>query len=177
MTGRPPSQQTNVAQQHQMPPMQQQQSQSQTSTLLSPMRLRELLASVAENEAMDPLVETALLRMADEFAMDVVRAAVELTAYRRSSVLAPKDILHVLKSEHGMQIAGWEAELGGLATESTEGGLATPATANTAAQQPRRKSARTTDTNTQQPQPQQQQQQQDVHANRMAKIRQLGHNR
>ena len=115
---------------------------------------------MAENEVMDPLVETALLRMADEFAVDVCKAAVELAAHRRSNVLSVGDVAHVLENDYNICVPGFERDAtasGGAGDETSGGG-----------QGPRRKSARTGADSTTAPQSV------DPHASRMAKLRSHG---
>ncbi len=133
---------------------QQQQQQFQNQPLLSSNSLRALLASVAENETMDPLVESALVRMADEFTADVCKAAVELAAHRRSQVIQPKDVLFVLANDYNIDIPGgaWSED---QQSNEPDGN-----------QHQRRKSTRTTASG---------QPELDVHAARMAKLRQTSY--
>lgn len=96
---------------------------SQQQHLLSTQKLRELLATVStEPETMDTLVESALLRMADEFAADVARAAVEIAAHRRSQVLQAKDLIWVLENDYGMDMPGWNEKPDGQEGKRTKGG-------------------------------------------------------
>lgn len=107
---------------------------------------------------MDPLVETALLRMADEFAVDVCKAAVELASHRRANVLSVKDVAFVLDNDYNITVPGFDVDgaAGGSAVAAGEEGPTTGAGS-------RRKSSRTgTDA------------QVDAHASRMAKLRSHG---
>ena len=84
--------------------------QSQPMPLLTVTKLRELLSSVAgASEQMDPIVESALLRLADDFVADVAKAASELAMHRRSEALEPRDLLAVLQEEpFAVDMSGYE---------------------------------------------------------------------
>ena len=142
-----------------------------TGSLLSSARLQELLISVAgstssypsntkpdknQEERLDPIVETALLRMADEFAVDVVKAAVEVAAHRRSACLQLKDVRAVVEGDYYLNVPRLKDE-DDLEDDDEGAGAGTN----------KKKGSNNRETN----------QQQDVHQARMSRLRQAPHNR
>jgi hypothetical protein len=71
--------------------------------LLTSSKLRELLLTLTgPREKLDDVVELALVRIADDLAMEVSGAAAQLASYRRGHSIEARDVLYVAEHQYGM---------------------------------------------------------------------------
>ncbi len=79
----------------------------QGGALFTRARLQDLVRSTIPGERMDPLVESALVKLAESFTLEVAGCAAELAAHRRSAALSTADIQLYLARNYNMAIPGF----------------------------------------------------------------------
>lgn len=101
----------------------------QSIPLLTSTKLRELLMTLTgPREKLDDVVELALVRIADDLAMEVSAAAAQLASFRRSNVVEARDVLYGAEHQFGMTGITGEVEavmrkaiVGGESVSDSEG--------------------------------------------------------
>jgi hypothetical protein len=119
-------------------------SSSNAVPLLTSSKLRELLNTLTgPREKFDDVVELALVRIADDLAMEVSGAAAQLASFRRSGTVEAKDVLYVAEHQFGMTGIKAEGEAHLPASKNAGGDSATDSEGSSPPKRGRRGAAST----------------------------------